>query len=107
MFAEPSRIIYIPDMIRCRLEPDGKLTIPSDFLAVLDLEPGDEVQVQVRDGRILVENAAVDELEEAQVQEAIEEYLSKADGPTYPADEVFARLYAHIDAIDARKRDAA
>jgi bifunctional DNA-binding transcriptional regulator/antitoxin component of YhaV-PrlF toxin-antitoxin module len=95
-------------MITVHLDADGKLALPQGVLELLDLEPGDEIVIDISDGRVILSRAPRpgDEEEEAMVQAAIDEYLSKPQGPTYSVEDVRAHLQAHIQA-SARKRDAA
>lgn len=94
-------------MIVSRLDADGKLALPQDVLELLDLQPGDELVIELVDGRAVLTRAPQpgDEEEDAAVQAAIDEYLQNP-GPTVSAEEAFARIHAHIEAA-ARGRDAA
>jgi bifunctional DNA-binding transcriptional regulator/antitoxin component of YhaV-PrlF toxin-antitoxin module len=94
-------------MISARLDTDGKLALPQDVLELLGLEPGDELVIELMDGRAVITRApqSADLEEEAAVQAAIDEYL-KNPGPTYPVEEVRARLHARFE-TRARGRDAA
>jgi len=95
-------------MITARLDSEGKLALPQDVLELLDIEPGDELVIELVNGRAILTRASQrsDEEEEAMVQAAIDEYLGKPQGPTYSIEEVRAHLHAHIETV-ARKRDAA
>lgn len=96
-------------MILSRLEPDGKLALPEELIRALGLSPGDQVGFHFEDGQAVLFRDDPDEVEPITglTTREIRALLAEAEGgPTYPAEEVFERLHAHIDEV-ARRSNAA
>ncbi len=43
-----------PGKIRCKIDPAGRILIPAEARQQLNISPGDEVFLEVRDGRMTV-----------------------------------------------------
>jgi bifunctional DNA-binding transcriptional regulator/antitoxin component of YhaV-PrlF toxin-antitoxin module len=102
--------MFIPGtMILASLDADGRLILPKEVLKALGLSPGDQVGFSLEGDQAVIFRDDPDEIEPVTglTTREIRALLAETEGQeTYPADEVFARLHAHIEEV-ARRSDAA
>lgn len=97
-------------MIEGSISSRGRITIPPEVRDALGLRPGDMLRYEIEGDHVILsrgtdEHGADDLVSDDELRPIIEAALAD-DRPTYPAEEVFARLRQHIETLRESK-DAA
>jgi len=99
-------------MIVSRLGAKWQTIVPLSVREALGVGPGDSLAYRIEGEQVFVsrdegnEDSGEDDIHsDAEIQAAIDDVLNDPR-PSIPAEEAFARVFAHIDAM-RRERDAA